>query len=249
VKRTAVKPASWMEAVERVREYFDDLARANEVVKVLDAGCGSSSYLRFDARCHVTGIDISRDQLAKNQRLDEAIEGDLQTFDLGSNRFDVIVCWDVLEHLRTPGEALRRLLRAVAEDGLLIVASPNPASWKGAIARVTPHSFHEWLYRRFFDWSSESDREGPFPTFMHAEGGPGSVIELAERTGFSCLYFALYESDMQKAMRRRLGLRNGVLWGLAKQVAALLSFRRLDPELTDYVIVLRRLRRAIPGDS
>ena len=177
-QRYETNVSTYRDSVKRVRGIFDEFVSAHEFVRVLDAGCGSASYLQLSSRCHVTGIDVSLKQLERNDRLDEWIQGDLETTDLGLARFDVVVCWDVLEHLRAPSNALARLLLAVSSGGLFVVASPYPSSWKGAIARVTPHAFHRWLYKVFFNWQEASDSEGPFPVFMRRAGGPEAVTRL-----------------------------------------------------------------------
>ena len=72
------------------------LAAADREVTVLEAGCGSLTYLNFGSRSRVIGIDISREQLDRNEVLDERILGDLETYSLAEDAYDAIVCWYVL---------------------------------------------------------------------------------------------------------------------------------------------------------
>ena len=78
---------------------------------VLEAGCGSTSdvYLPFEKK--VAGIDIDEEQLKHNDRIEIKIQGDLQTYELPQNEFDIVVCVDVLEHLPFPGKALANMSR------------------------------------------------------------------------------------------------------------------------------------------
>ena len=47
----------------------------------------------------MVGLDISPSALDRNRLLDDRIVGDLETYPLPRKAFDVVVCWDVLEHL------------------------------------------------------------------------------------------------------------------------------------------------------
>src|SRR5437016_1029345 len=83
------------------------LAKMPPPVRVLEAGGGSTTRVQIPGASYVV-IDISPEQLARNTYADEKLLGDLQTFDYGPARFDVALFWDVLEHLKEPGEALKR---------------------------------------------------------------------------------------------------------------------------------------------
>jgi SAM-dependent methyltransferase len=64
------------------------------------------------AYASVIGLDLERDPLPWPE-----------------GRFDVVVCADVLEHLREPAAALRRLVPLLAEGGWLVASIPNAAHW------------------------------------------------------------------------------------------------------------------------
>ena len=61
-------------------------------IKVVEAGCGSPSQMRFTAAIHAVGIDMSADELEKNTAVQEKILGDTQEYPLPEGEFDVIVC-------------------------------------------------------------------------------------------------------------------------------------------------------------
>jgi len=98
--------------------------------RVLDVGCAAGMLgqeLKRRQRCEVVGIEVDAVAAAEAyRRLDELIEGDVEMLDLGSlGRFDAVVCADVLEHLRDPGTALRKLRDLLAPGGALIASIPN----------------------------------------------------------------------------------------------------------------------------
>src|SRR6516225_7849122 len=96
---------------QQLQKIFERTFEGRSSLRILEAGCGSSSHLQFGRDAHVTGIDISQMQLQRNTRLDERIQGDLQTFDLPEKAYDCVICYDVLEHLSRPMDALARLSR------------------------------------------------------------------------------------------------------------------------------------------
>ena len=98
-------------------------------LRLLEAGCGSASYFDFANVTRTVGIDISREQLDRNAFVQEKILGDIQTYPLARNEFDIVVCWDVLEHLSRPQEALHNLCHAVRPGGVLILGFPNLLSF------------------------------------------------------------------------------------------------------------------------
>jgi len=59
------------------------------------------------------------------------IEGDLDELDLAAalqqRRFDVVLCGDVLEHLKRPDLALAKIRECLKDDGRLVVSIPNVA--------------------------------------------------------------------------------------------------------------------------
>ena len=185
-----------------VDAYFD--GRAN--LRVLEAGCGSSSYLRLPQGSRLVGIDISEKQLFRNQLIAERILGDLQTFDLPAAAFDMIVCWDVLEHLPHPERAVDRLLRAVNAGGIVVLAMPNVLSVKGQLTKWTPHWFHVWAYRHIFGRKlSGTEDYGPFKTFLKLSIAPTALRRFALERQFSEVFCRLYESTVQQSIRAKTG--------------------------------------------
>lgn len=103
--------------------------------RVLELG-SSTGYLtdamqsQFD--CNVLGIEIDREAAAISQaRGNEVLQLDLDVVDLfevlHGRKFDVVLCADVLEHLRNPERVLRACYELLEEDGSLVASIPNAA--------------------------------------------------------------------------------------------------------------------------
>jgi SAM-dependent methyltransferase len=206
--------------------------------RVLDAGSGLRSYVVFPPNVEVTGVDVSEALLNANPRLDVRICADLQKVELPPCSYDCVVCWEVLEHLPDPEPVVAKLAAAVDAGGLLLIGSPERASVKGLVTRLTPHSFHSWVYRRFFGLNPRDDA-GPYPTFMRAGTSAESVRLVARRAGLTPLYVSWSESPMQVQLRRRLRL-TGRVWRALSSCVHVVSVGRVSLDATDYLCIFER---------
>jgi len=110
------------------------LALVPDGSRVLDIGC-SSGYLasRLVARgCRVTGIEADPEAAARARTVcEEVLVGDVETLDLAGldHDYDVVVCGDLIEHLRDPGRLLARLREHLRPGGRVVLTTPNIANW------------------------------------------------------------------------------------------------------------------------
>jgi 2-polyprenyl-3-methyl-5-hydroxy-6-metoxy-1,4-benzoquinol methylase len=131
-------------ALVALRQFLGELTH----LKVLEAGCGSASHIPMND-CFVTGIDISPYQLERNQRLSERICADLHQYDnpAWQESFDVIICWNVLEHLQNPKVVVEKFFKWLKPSGKMILGYPNPQIWKGVVTKYSPYFVHQLFYR------------------------------------------------------------------------------------------------------
>jgi len=100
---------------------------------VLDAGCGSGNgveYLAANGAQRVIGIDISHKviQHAKKHYLRDNLEFqmmDVTNLAFGDATFDVVVSFEVIEHIRQYHQYLSEILRVLKPGGLFIMSTPN----------------------------------------------------------------------------------------------------------------------------
>jgi SAM-dependent methyltransferase len=215
---------------------IDRLVGGRTGLRVLDAGSGWKSVGRTHETWHVVGIDISADQLARNVRLNERVLGDLQTHAWAADSFDMIVCWDVLEHLPHPIRALTHLVGALKPGGILVIAVPNLYSLKGLLTKFTPFAFHEWFYRNVLGSKQPMSRQ--FPTVLRREIAPSRLRRFAMTMRLDVAYYLLYEGSVQKYLRWRHALANVVLATIGG-LSRVLSSYRLDLNLTDCIMILQ----------
>ena len=135
-----------------------------------EAGGGSCSVLPLDLldRSQVTVVDIDEDQVRNNTYADEAILGDVQTYSFGRETFDLVICYNVIEHLPHVDAALLNFRDALKRGGMILIGAPNPRSLSGVVTKYSPHWFHVWFYRNIRGIKNAGlPGEPPFPTFFH----------------------------------------------------------------------------------
>jgi SAM-dependent methyltransferase len=205
---------------------------------VLEAGCGSASHLRLDGVGRLVGIDLSVAQLERNAALDERVQGDVQTHRFPASSFDLVLVWDVLEHLDRPLAALDNLIAATRPGGLLVVAVPNLLSVKGIATRLTPNRVHEAVIRRVYPYWPDAEDVGPFPTRMRRSITPSALLCYAERRGLAIRRALVYESEFQQRVRSMCRLEGG-RWRTLRRAVTALSAGRVTASGSDLLLVLQ----------
>lgn len=101
--------------------------------KVLDVGCatGNIDKILFENGCEVTGIEIDpKSAEIASKYCKSVIVGNIELLDdlnCPDNYFDVLLFADILEHLKSPLNALKKLKRYLKDDGIVIITIPNVA--------------------------------------------------------------------------------------------------------------------------
>jgi ubiquinone/menaquinone biosynthesis C-methylase UbiE len=118
--------------------------------RVLDAGCGTGygSAELAQAAAAVTGVDIATDAIEyarANYPIPglRFIESSCTAIPFPPESFDVLVAFEVIEHLTDYRVFLDECARVLTEDGLFIVSSPNRRYYAETRAETGPNPYHE----------------------------------------------------------------------------------------------------------
>ncbi|MDG4549488.1 MAG: methyltransferase domain-containing protein [Candidatus Contendobacter sp.] len=152
----------------------DSLAKLARLVRpasrVLDLGAGPGVLGRYLAErlgCTLDGVEGNPHAAAEAAPWYRRLEcADLERIDLAERftgcRYDFIVCADILEHLRQPGDLLAQLTSLLAPNGRVLASVPNIA-YAGLIAdllagefRYRPEGLLDETHLRFFTLTSLS---------------------------------------------------------------------------------------------
>ena len=110
-------------------------------VHVLDIGCGNGGLSLPTAALgfRVTGVDVDPGSVRKTAQENtfanaefRLVDGD--DFDLGQ-RFDIVICSEVLEHLHEPGPLAATINRHLADDGVALITVPNGYGLREVLGR------------------------------------------------------------------------------------------------------------------
>ena len=115
---------------------------------VLDAGCGTGYGLEMLLAYgpeSVKGVDLSEEAVADaGRRLGdqaELVRADVRDLPLEDGSFDVVVCFEVIEHVERQRDALDELKRVLRPGGVLLISSPN----RDVYPPGNPHHVREYL--------------------------------------------------------------------------------------------------------
>lgn len=224
-----------------LQDYLDRETAKLPSLRILEAGCGSRTNIRFEDRAYWVGIDISGKQLERNNGLHEKIQGDIQVHEFPPGSFDVIVCWDVLEHLERPEAAMQRFSRAIGDGGLIILKVPNLESLKGQLTKMLPHSAHVAWYRYLHGraWTEREDG-GPFKTFLRPSIAPRALQRFARAQDLQVAFSAYYDASSAPWLRRKKPAYFAYKGVTA--LARVASFGRLTD--SEYIIIMKKPRAA-----
>jgi 2-polyprenyl-3-methyl-5-hydroxy-6-metoxy-1,4-benzoquinol methylase len=102
--------------------------------RVLDVGCSSGYLARplSERGNTIVGLELDPEAArAAEAFCERVLVGDVETMELPlePGSFDVVLCGDVVEHLRDPVAALGRLRPLLRPGGRLVLSTPNVANW------------------------------------------------------------------------------------------------------------------------
>ncbi|ASZ13142.1 methyltransferase domain-containing protein [Chitinophaga pendula] len=118
--------------IKRLRFIADSLQELPASSQVLDVGCGNGVISRYLGQLgyNVLGIDVSAKTIetanARNQLPNVRFETiSAEALTAQGQRYDAVICSEVLEHLQEPEQLLRTLYTSLKDQGILIVTVPN----------------------------------------------------------------------------------------------------------------------------
>jgi len=153
-----------------LRRILTLLGKQPQEVRLLDVGCSSGALL-MTARAlglAAEGVEPSAEAAATARRAGlKVFTGFLAAARFPDAAFDAVILMEVIEHLRDPRAILAECRRILKPGGILLVTTPNAASWTASVMGARWEGFSLTAmggHVSFFD--------------------PASIRVIAERTGF-----------------------------------------------------------------
>lgn len=148
-----------IEAEHRGRYWWAAQLAAGKTV--LDAGCGlgyGTATLSAAGAAHVTGVDVAQDAVdrARAAAQDGAVDfvvADIHALPFEGASFDMVTCFEVIEHVERQDEAVAELRRVLRPGGVLAISSPNrreyPPGNEHHVHEFVPEELREALAQQF----------------------------------------------------------------------------------------------------
>lgn len=124
--------------------FVNNLKKKN--ISVLDLGCGLGYFLSALNDSFIKyGIEDSNyacDYIRKNFKDIEIINGDYNKIKNFKKKFDIIMFYHVIEHLKDPTHSIELIKNSLKEDGTLIIGTPNIESF---VSRIFKERFRHYI--------------------------------------------------------------------------------------------------------
>lgn len=121
-------PPSLKDAIGWMYDYI----RPNSTL--LDVGCATGyfgEYLKVNKQATVYGIELSDDRFEAEKVLDGVYSFDLDLEvwpkEVYERKYDYVFFGDILEHVKQPGDVLKKTLKLLKKDGKVFISTPNVA--------------------------------------------------------------------------------------------------------------------------
>ncbi len=131
-------------------------------LRILDVGAGATPCLSADRRppgCHYVGLDVSREELirAPAGSYDEIVVSDVcDVVPALGGRFDLVVSWFALEHVKPVATALDNVRSYLGPGGRLLATLAGTFSVASLLNRLIPERLAAMLLHRLSNRAPES---------------------------------------------------------------------------------------------
>jgi SAM-dependent methyltransferase len=234
VRAPKLAAQSGLEELGRAERFVEALLPREVVLKVLAAEAGMRFYVRPPA--YFVRVEALQTERSLRTDADEYRTVDLERIELGRAEYDVVLCCNVLEHVRRPVAVLPLLRDSLRPGGLIVIMVPNVVSLKSIVTRVTPFALHRWYYHRV---ARRPDID-PARSVHSFSLRPASLRRHAQKGGWKIEYWRLYEGGMQRTLRHRVGFI-GWRWSVIVNLTRVLSLGCVTAEGTGVIAVLSKV--------
>lgn len=137
---------TYLFAFRLLRIFVDRQAK----LEILEVGSGSGFFLDFSRdffpNSSLTALEYDERLLAESKRrAPDAIihQGNAECFYLGYGKYDLIVSFQVIEHLYKPEAMLSNVKAHLKPGGIFLVSTPNLSSLGASIMKAKWHGFRD----------------------------------------------------------------------------------------------------------
>lgn len=179
-----------LDTAEKNDSHMGLATRIKPKQRVLELGCSSgylSKFLQQDLACKLVGVDINESALLQaapycQQTIVADLDNDSWLTEIQGQQFDVVLCADVLEHLKNPAAMLASLKPFLHKESRLLASVPN----------VAHASIRLELLQGHFDYESLGLLDDTHLHFYTRNG----LISMLMQAGYVCCDISYSISDL-----------------------------------------------------
>lgn len=139
---------------ESLARYEFVVKKIGNNIKILDAACGTGYGSRvLSRRGEVVGLDNDAEAInfakARYSKYANFLLGDIENIKQNVGTFDVICCFEAIEHLKHPEKMLRGFRKILSKNGVVFISTPNKAYPNRLVSSESPYHVKEYTYRDF----------------------------------------------------------------------------------------------------
>ncbi len=160
LEETGERYLPWFEDASTSYEHLHRYAYASQYVenkRVLDlaSGEGYGSHLLSQAAKLVMGIDLDEAVIShanhkyRNHNLQFKVGSITEVPIEGKNIFDVIICYEAIEHIEDYEKCLTEVKRLLTPEGMFIVSTPDKGVYSDEPQFKNPFHVHEFYFDEF----------------------------------------------------------------------------------------------------
>lgn len=127
-----------MRCARDIKVYIQNFARTVKNKRILDVGCGKGDYTSlFNLNNNeVYGLDIADYRLAEYKDCFNFKLYDGKRLPFQDSFFDVVISFDVIEHIEDDREFIREIYRVLKPQGQVFLSTPNQNRFSNIIRRI-----------------------------------------------------------------------------------------------------------------
>jgi SAM-dependent methyltransferase len=128
-----LKYATFEYRLNKVIQAFNKQNHSQVSPRILDVGCSNGRFIEVALRHGIDawGLELSENAIAAAAPTVQAriYHGDANKIEnLGTENFDIITAFDLIEHLFDPFSFLNNLCRVITKNGLIVITTPDASS-------------------------------------------------------------------------------------------------------------------------
>lgn len=148
---------------KEVYKYAESLAKENNFKKIIDVGCGSGYKLikNFASNYDFIGMDIRETYNYLIETYPEYDWLDGEKADFSKLEADLVICADVIEHVKDPNELLSKI-KSISGVKIIVLSTPDRLLARGWYDYGPPKNYthiREWNGKEFAKYIKSQNLE------------------------------------------------------------------------------------------